>query len=310
MEPEVSPQVEKAIASLDSKSQPLAVSGLVYLSDLKPTEMELFKRTWAAIKPLRRRQIINWLAEMAEDNVELNFDRLFRYCLKDGDSQVRSRAIDGLWENEEASLINPLLDLLEEDSSASIQASAATALGRFALLAELDELRSSHAARVGNALLAAVSDDSKAPEVRGRALEAAAPLSRPEVTSAISTAYGRPGFKASAIHAMGKNCSRRWLPVLLEELASTDAEVRYEAAACGELGDAEAVPQLTRLTGDPDVEVQIAAIQALGRIGGREAKKHLKRCLAHPGQAVHEAAELALDEAEAAESPLLFWRTI
>mgnify|MGYP003681943460 CR=1 FL=1 len=183
------------------------------------------------------------------------------------------------------------------------------ALGKFAMLAELNKLRPCHIARLSQALLAAIDDKSKSIEVRSRALEAAAPLSLPQVKRAITEAYQSNDAKlrASAIYAMGKNCNRFWLPILLKELAHSDAEIRYEAAgACGELGEEEAVPYLVTLSNDPDAEVRLSAIQALGKIGSTRAKECLEQCLNNPDEALHQAAEQALHELEAEESPLSF----
>jgi HEAT repeat protein len=75
--------------------------------------------------------------------------------------------------------------------------------------------------------------------------------------------------------------------------------MRYEAAgACGELGEKEAVPYLIELVSDPDVEVQLAAIKALGKIGAPEAKVCLEQCLDNPNDIVRQAAEQALYELE------------
>jgi len=273
--------------------------------------MALFEQAWIVIELERRRQIMQRLVEFTEDNFELNFDSIFKYCLNDEDAEVRSKAIEGLWESEEASLINPLINLLEQDSSEKVQAAAATALGKFAMLAELDKLRSYHASQVRDALLAVISNESKPLEVRRRALEAAAPLSIPEVATAITEAYHSDNSKlrAGAIYAMGKNCSRSWLPILLKELDCAEDEVRYEAAvACGELGEEETVPYLIELTDDSDFNVQLAAIQALGKIGGEDAKERLNQCLSHSSKAIREVAEQALDELEAVEDPLSFRR--
>ncbi len=299
--------IEEAIANLVDHDNPLSSSRLTYLSNLDPAGMALFEQAWAAIELKRRRQIMYRLVELAEDNFQFNFDSIFRYCLKDKGAEVRAKAIEGLWENEEPSLINPLIILLEQDSSERVQAVAATALGKFAMLAELNKLRSYHASKVCDALLAIVSDESRPLEVRRRALEAAAPLSIPEVTTAIAQAYHshNPELKASAVYAMGKNCNRSWLPILLKELGSAEDEIRYEAAgACGELGEEEAVTYLAELINDPDTNVQLSAIRALGQIGGKDTKEQLTQCLSHSSRAVREGAEQALDELEAGEDTL------
>ena len=301
--------VEETIVELGNSDKPLLNSILTELSNLNSEELEFFKRAWAAIEPERRCQITHRLVELAEDNLELNFDSIFKHCLKDQDAEVRSKAIEGLWENEEASLINPLIDLLEQDSLEAVQAAAAIALGKFAMLAEHQKLRSCHLFKIQEALLGVISDKSKSVEVKRRALEAAAPLSLPQVKTAIMKAYQshNSSLRISSIYAMGKNCDPSWLPVLLKELASADDEVRYEAAgACGELEEAAAVPHLIMLIGDLDADVQMAAIQALGKIGGIKAKECLEQCLNNISKAVRQAAEQALKELEAKEAPLSF----
>jgi len=301
--------IEKIIADLVNIEQPLRNSRLVDLSNLSSEELELLEQVWASIEPTRQRQIIYRLVELAEDNLELDFDSIFRNCLKDQDAEVRGKAVEGLWESEDASLISPFINLLEQDSSVNVQVAAATALGKFAMLAELNKLRSCHTAKICQALLGVFSDENRDIEVRRRTLEAAAPLNLPQIKKTIREAYDSYNrkLKISAIYAMGRNCHRSWLPVLLEELSSVDTEIRYEAAgACGELGEEEAVPYLMKLIGDPDVDVQATALQALGKIGGSEAKKCLQQCLNNPGEVIRQAAEQALDELEAEERLFTF----
>jgi len=301
--------IEETIVELGNSDKPLLNSILTELSNLNPEELEVFTRSWAAIEPERRCQITHRLVELAEDNLELIFDSIFKHCLKDQDAEVRSKAIEGLWENEEASLISPLINLLEQDSLEAVQAAAAIALGKFAMLAEHQKLRSCHLFKIQEALLGVISDKSKSVEVKRHALEAAAPLSLPRVKTAIMEAYQSHNsrLRISSIYAMGKNCDPSWLPVLLKELASADDEVRYEAAgACGELEEEAAVPHLIMLIGDPDADVQMAAIQALGKIGGTKAKECLEQCLDNISKAVRQAAEQALKELEAEEAPPSF----
>jgi len=297
------------IAELVNKDKPLRNSTLVQLSDLDAEQIALFEQAWQKIGLQRRRKIINRLIEMSEDNPELNFDRIFLLCLKDSDAGVRSKAIEGLWENEDPSLIDSLVRLLNEDSSQAVQASAALSLGKFAILAELGKLRPRRVKQVVDSLAAVLNDKNRTTDVRRRALEAAGPLSLPHLEDIIREAYGseNPKLKASAIHAMGKSCNPQWLSELLNELRSEDSELRYEAAgACGQIGEQEAVLHLTRLVSDPDVDVQLAAIQALSNIGGNEAKKCLKQCAVSSSSIVKEAAIQCLQQLEAEEEPLFF----
>ncbi len=309
MEPGGSSSIEAIIASLGDSDNSLLISNLAELSNLDSQELKLFERVWATIESKRRHQIVYRLVELARDNAELNFDSIFKNCLKDRDADVRSEAIEGLWENEETSMIDLLINLLEQDSSEKVQTAAATALGKFAMLAEHQKLRSCHTSKISQALLAAISDKSMPIEVRRRALEAAASLSLPQVKRVIMETYQShtSRLRVSSIYAMGKSCDPSWLPILLKELTNSDAETRYEAAgACGELEEEEAVSHLTRLINDPDSDVQTATIQALGKIGGAEAKECLAKCLNNSSEAIHQAVKHALQELVAKEDPLSF----
>jgi HEAT repeat protein len=291
--------IKQIILDLASLDKSISASSLADLSNLKTDEICYFEQVWPTVAAERRLKIISLMVELAEENFELNFDSIFKTALRDKDEQVRSKAIDGLWENEEPALIHPLVRMLNEDKSEKVQAAAAAALGKFALLAELKKLRASSAEKVTQALMAILNDKSKPQEVWRRALEAASPLSVPEVREAIKEAYksGDPKLKSSAIFAMGKNCDPVWIPILLKELASVSSVTRYEAAgACGELGCEEAVPLLIKLSVDQDIDVQLAAIQALGKIGGLKAKQHLKRFLENADEAISEAAKQALEQ--------------
>lgn len=309
MEPPMSLPIEEIITSLSSPDKSLSGPMLAQLSNLSPEELTPLEQAWETIETERRRQIISRLVELAEDNFELNFDSIFKSRLKDTDDEVRSTAIEGLWESEDASLIEPLISLLEQDSSENVQTAAATALGKFALLAELKKLRPSHKSKISQALITIINDKNRPSEVKRRALEAAAPLSLPQMKKAIMEAYQSDNLKMkiSAIFSMGRSCNRSWLPILLRELTSSDVEIRYEAiGACGELGEKEAVPYLVELVNDPDIEVRLAAIRALGKIGAPEAKGCLEQCLGNPDETIQQAAEEALYELEVGEEPLSF----
>jgi len=291
--------IEEIITDLVNSNHPLSSTSLAELTNLSSPELKLLEQAWAAIEPKRRQQIIKRLVEIANDNVEFNFDDIFKNCLKDQDAEVRNEAIEGLWENEEPSMIDPLTNLLMADNSEKVQTTAASALGKFAMLAEFKKLSPDHTSKISHILLSAITDRNKPIEVRRRALEAAAPLSHPDIRTAISEAYqsNDDRLRVSSIYAMGKSCDLSWLPVLLKELTSNDAEIRYEAAgACGELEGEEAVPHLTPLINDPDREVQLAVIKALSKIGGTMAKQCLKQCADNPNESISQTAEQALQE--------------
>jgi HEAT repeat protein len=105
-------------------------------------------------------------------------------------------------------------------------------------------------------------------------------------------------MQASALFAMGRSADPYWAKVILRELDSRNPELRFEAArACGELEARAAVEQLAAMSlNDPDREAQEAAIWALGRIGGNEARRALEAAYESDDEALSQAAAEALDE--------------
>lgn len=301
---------EEYLEELADLTRPIRASRLTRLSHLTGEQREAFCRCWPGIEAKRRRQVVGQLVELAQDNVELNFDAVFFICLEDEDATVRAAAIRGLWEYEGCDLIGPLLRLLEEDREVSVRAEAALALGRFVLLSEYGTLRERYSQRLESVLRRILDDPSQPDEVRARALEAVgACSSRPWIRQAIHQAYesGARRLKVSAIHAMGRSCDSRWLPLLFRELSNEDAEARYEAAlACGSIGDETATLHLAPLLGDDDPEVQSAAIAALGEIGGTEARELLLSLANSDSLDVREAARDALQEIDFDDDPLAF----
>jgi len=302
----MSSPLELYLAELRDLDKPMAVSKLANLSDLSLEEADVFSREWPGIDVARRRQTVGQLVELAEDNFELDFDDVFRSCLTDADGEVRVKAIEGLWACEERSLIDQLVSLLLEDIEHSVRAAAADGLGRFAMLAELGKLPESDAEKVEEALLSAFNNENEQLNVRRRVLEAISPLSKPQVEEMIRLAYRSDSteFQVSAVYAMGRNCNPGWLPVLLKELRSPNPQLRFEAVrACAELETEEAVPHLIELTRDGDAEVQISAIEALGQIGGSEAREGLQRCLDSSEEPIRQASQDALEEMGFWEDP-------
>jgi HEAT repeat protein len=292
------PSFESVVAKL-SGDERLTSSEIAALSLAAPEEQAQFRRRWPEILSGRKAHLLGRMLELAEDDANLDFSPLYPIMLSDESAAVRTAAISGLWENEDPTLVRRLLPMMKSDPDAGVRAEAAQALGRFAMLAEEGKLRPETAELLADALLAAYGDTAEATEVRRRALEAAAYLSRSDVRQAITDAYDSddPLLRASALFAAGRNLDPSWLETLLDETGSELLELRYEAAvAIGEYEDERAVPSLARLTEDDDAEVRLAAITALGKVGGRQAKAHLEELSRSEDEAVREIAAEALED--------------
>jgi hypothetical protein len=273
-------------------------ASLYCLSNLEANDVARVHEVWVCLPIPLRQQITIRLAELAEVDFEVNFNEVFRLGLADEDAEVRTTAIEGLWEDSDVSLIPLLIARLKEDEDARVRAAAATSLGRFILLGELGKIHVDFYTPAYDALLAAYQDEETV-DVQRRALESLAYAESELVTDLIREAYAAPEEKMhiSAVFAMGRNADTCWANHVRQELFQPNPELRYEAArACGELELRQAVPDLEELIDDVDSEVQEAALWALGQIGGNRARQILVRCCKSPNEATRIAAEAALQE--------------
>lgn len=301
--------LEKFLEELSNSEGPIPSVKLIHLSDLGPEEMQSFVKGWSSVPAARRRKLVSMLVEMAEENVEMDYNAVFRHTLTDEDDDIRATAVSGLWECEERSLIGPLIRLLNNDAAERVRAAAAQALGRFALFAETGKLLPRDSTRVANALLEVINSDTETNEVRRRAIEAIAPMSIPGVLDVIQEAYEDDDSKlrASALYAMGLSCDQKWIPILIQELSNSDSEMRYEAVvALGEIGEDDVVPDIVPLIHDPDAEVQAATFTALGSIGGPLAKNALNQAMKSVDSRISDLAGTALNSMDYEEEPLRF----
>ena len=299
--------LENLLNEIAARKGRFSPAKLTHLSGLSSEEMPAFQKAWETLPALRRKAVIALLIELGEDNVELDFFAIFKLALNDEDEEIRIEAIEGLWECKERALLTPLIRLLAVDPSPKVRAAAALALGRFAFFAETGKLLERDGRRLAEALLETIDSEFESTEVRRRAIEAIAAMSHDRVRDIVQEAYESDDMqvKASALHAMGRTCDPKWLPVLIDETSSSQAELRYEAVtALGEIGDDKGITHLLPMIDDEDAEVQAAAIAALGKIGGPVAKKALSRTKQRPESHIQELAQSALETLGELDPPL------
>jgi HEAT repeat protein len=299
--------LETLLPKLENTEEPLSVKELADLSAIDHADQGQFLEVWRRLSIQRRRTIIDRLADVAEDNVELDFTRVFLAGLLDSDVQVRAQSIKALWEYEGADLTRLLLRLLA-DPEAIVRSEAALGLGRVLLRSELSDTPDALSEEIESALRSTITDPNELAEVRGRALEALGVRDHEWVRELIEDSYAscERRMQISAVHAMGRSADPEWLPTIIEELHSDDGEMRFEAAmAAGSIGDEEPIADLAELAEDDDAEVQEAAIGALGEIGGPAARSVLHQIASDSSdERVLEAVSEALSQADFIDDPL------
>lgn len=271
------------IKSLLDTSQPFPPAYLHRFSDLSPDDLAKLKKIWDQVMPDRRAAILDDLENLAEADTLVSFNELCKFTLDDSDPRVRQTSLQILWDANEPSLIPKFIQMMDTDENLYVRAAAASSLGQFVYLGELEELSQSWLEQVENHLIA-VYNSNDDPLVRRRALESLGFSSRKEVAGFIRSAYNNDDneWLSTALFAMGRSADTDWVPAILDMLDHPNTDVQFQAVrALGELEAARARGPLLRMLdeGVEDDEVRMAVIWALSKIGGENVRTKLEQLL-------------------------------
>ena len=271
----------KALAEL-ADGAPLSRRALQEFSDLDPSSLQAVTQAWPGIPTKQKHWLLDALHELADENTLVSFEELGRHLLADPEGQVRLRAIRLLGESEDPKLAPALLKILAGDEDGETRHEAASALGRFVELGELEDIPAAVLREVEDALLSKANGDDQVIIRRG-ALESLGYSSRPEVATLIQASIRRenPEWQASALVAMGVSSDERWEDEVVSRLLDENPAVRLAAVkAAGELRLASARLLLFQVLEEEDEgEISTAAIWSLSQIGGEDVRIYLQNLL-------------------------------
>jgi len=277
------------------------IHALMGFSDLSRADIALIRKMWPSVPADRRRLVVTELVDFAQHDISYHLVRFLQLMLNDEDPIVRAAAVNGLWDDVAPELASEFLHLLQHDPDDSVRAAAAQMLGSYILAGELDELDSSYAMRIEQALLAIIHNLQEPVEIRARSLESVAFSSEVGVRQLIEDAYysAEEEMRISSLVSMGRSADVRWRGLVRAELQNPSRTMRTQAAiATGELENRDALSDLILLLEDRSQSVRLGAIFALGRIGGKEATNALEFVSSHedaPDEEI-EAARFAMEE--------------
>ena len=273
---------QKMIAELMDGSRGLTRRSLQEYSDIPPEALQAVLEAWPNIKLDRKRTLLEGLQSLNESDTLVSFDDFARALLTDPEAEVRLRAMRLLDECDDVKLIPIFLKMLAGDPDSETRAEAASSLGKYIELGELEEIPAKTQRQVEDALLEkANSEDSLI--VRRNSLEALGYSSRPEVITLIESAYHRsnPDWQASALFAMGRSYDERWEDQVLSSLLDDSPIVRLAAVeAAGELALTSARTILFQvLEEEEEDEITSAAIWSLSQVGGEDVRVYLENLI-------------------------------
>lgn len=273
-------EVAAALKDTDHPFPPRLLRGF---SDLFPRDIKEFIPIWQDTSITRKISLLEDLEELTEKDTLVCFDEVAKAVINDLDPRVRVLSIRLLWESEDSKLVPILIELMLEDVDEGVRSTAASLLGHFVYLGELEEISDTvKISAVKNLLDVVLSEEVS--QVRMRALESLGYSSHPKVPALIKAAYDSKEnlWVACALCAMGRSADDQWSEFVQAKLDSNDSDIQFEAArAAGELEIPTALDQLFTMVEEEDFdsEIRLAAIWSLSQIGGREVKDKLQELL-------------------------------
>ncbi len=274
--------INRVMADLGDSGQELSRTTLQQFSDLDPASLKAVHEAWPLVSVERKRRLLEGLEDLSEEDTLVSFDDFARSLLDDPDAEVRMRAIRLLDEADDSKLIPVFTRMMNEDPDGETRAEAASALGKFVELGELEEIPEDARREVEDALLEKANSEDH-PQVRRNALESLGFSSRPEVITLIESSFRRenPEWQASALFAMGRSFDERWEEPVLSRLMDASSLVRLAAVeAAGELRLASARTALFHvLEEEEEDDISSAAIWSLSQIGGEDVRLYIENLL-------------------------------
>jgi HEAT repeat protein len=299
--------VKDYLNELDQQPEDIKTSTLLEMSDLSGEDVENFSDIWSKLESEIKVKILKRLTELAEYDVQLDFTSICKLCLSDPEPIVRKSALDGLWELQDRTFIQPLIEILINDTDSAVKSAAAIALNSFAQMHQNGKLIERDSSKIFDALMQTIEKGQEENAVISRTVEAIGYFSGQQVEDTLTKFHRNKNsqLRQSAIFAMGRNAQPKWLDMILKDFNDANPAIRFEALnAAGLLGDESTVPQIIPFTKDTDTQIKLAALTSLGYIGGELAKREILTCIEDDDENVKDAAISALANIDFEQDPL------
>ena len=294
-------------ATLLDENKPFDLQFLQFFSDISYDDLKKVKKVWSKVTQQRKVSLLQELENLMRIDTLISCDDFGVFALDDEDPVIKSQAINLLWECVDQNLATRFMSLLLEDKDPALSASAASGLGKFVLLGELDEIPQDLSKKIQNTLVEKYVSSSDQ-QLKQSILESLGYISSPQINDFITEAIKRPEkeWVLSALFAISRSANENWSKIILKKLDDLDPDVQLEAIkAAGELEIADAKETIIELleSSSPEEEIHLQAIWSLSMIGGNDIQVLFQKMI-DSSDSEKEAAmlEMAMDNLELTNS--------
>ena len=294
-------------ATLLDENKPFDLQFLQFFSDISYDDLKKVNKVWSKVTQQRKVSLLQELENLMRIDTLISCDDFGVFALDDEDPVIKSQAINLLWECVDQNLATRFMSLLLEDKDPALSASAASGLGKFVLLGELDEIPQDLSKKIQNTLVEKYVSSSDQ-QLKQSILESLGYISSPQINDFITEAIKRPEkeWVLSALFAISRSANENWSKIILKKLDDLDPDVQLEAIkAAGELEIADAKETIIELleSSSPEEEIHLQAIWSLSMIGGNDIQVLFQKMI-DSSDSEKEAAmlEMAMDNLELTNS--------
>ncbi len=292
--------VGELMYELVSGAGPIRPGNLHCLADLRETELVELQDFWLLISRSRRTQVATSCLHLLRRSRTLQFKAFFLHLLTDPVAAVRALAVEGLGLDVYPDTLPHLEPMASQDVSAAVRLAAVQALGQFLQVGETHFWAEGWVMRIRESLARLIADTDQSLALQCGALESLGYSPGPIYTLLLSEAYRSDlqELRVSALVAMGRSREVHWEDRLLEALGDQSGAVRTAAVQAGGMLGLESFRDisLSIIELETDSQLRLAAIAALGRLGGPTAYEGLLLAAESDDQEQQAAVLRALEE--------------
>jgi len=269
-------------ALLDN-SKPFSPKYLHYFSDINSEDLKTLTGIWPQVDAERRFALLKDLQDLQDSDTLLSHEEIARLALRDENPRVRSQAINLLWEYDDFHLVPIFCHMSQHDDDVRVRASAVSALGKYVLMGEREEIPTSLLNEIIRILFKIITEYAE-DILRRAALESLSYSSDERVRPLIKDALKKTDTEwlTSALVAMGRNLDKCWEKPVISFLDHKNPQIQISAIqAAGELEIKSARQLLINLTHEQSIDSDTLreTIWALSKIGGEETREVLEDML-------------------------------
>ena len=291
--------VSELMYELVSGTGPVWQSDLHCLADLSDAEADELHQFWLLVSSRRRVLTAEGCLHLLRSSKTLQFKVFFCYLLTDPDFRIRVLAAKGLGSDVYFEVL-PYLELAAtQDESDAVRLAAVQALGQFFRVGEERFWVDKSQSQTRKILSQLISDPDQSLVLQCAALESIGyspgALFEPKLLDAYRSELEE--LRVSALVAMGRSGYRHWENRILEACNDQSGTVRTAAVKAGGMLGIEDLGDICLyiIELETDSQLRIAAIEALGRLGGPTAYEGLMLAAESEDQEQQEAVLRALD---------------